>query len=1358
MPQRSPSNLPFANLAMFILVSSWENCAYQKKPVCFKVATSELLAVYLATKTKRIRRLSTSEASPGSAKAASRAGSNAGRGFRYQDAVSAWLAVEIWAGQRAPAIVIPEGGDDVELRGDSTRFVQVKSRREHLGDYTEGETVGHIEDLWNRALGSAPRPQQLELVVEREVTGLGPLDDHPAVRSIEGPISTRLSKFNGASDLLPRTSIVVATSPQEWAIKLIVDRLNCAPIAAQMCFADLLFRVGTLADANGRLAPDNYRGLSISDTEASIRDVLAAIDIDAIELALRDGVCEPVDFLTPLNDPNFYLGVDVEPGHIAAGLVAERPRTRSALLEGIEQRRAALIVGPSGAGKSALMWEAANTLRHTVRWLRIRRLSAADIPSLRQLVRTFRASEDSPLGFVMDDVGRNGPESWGALLKEVMSVPGVVLLGSVREEDVTLIAERARAAEVRADTDDELAERLWGELREAGKTNWAGWREPWKTSNGLLLEYVHVLTRGKRMRELLADQVAARVSDPKRSLELDVLRSGAWAGAANAEVDASRLARSLSVSEADLSRALQRLIEEHLVRSPAPGAVTGLHKLRSEELLQLTHQTTLPTLKTSFERTVASVPASDLEPLFADALSARRLPVPAVLDGLIARLEGEQDARALASALRGLGSGRVSSSVDEWLDTAEARALPRTQVGIAAMLGIAGIDLSSLSIIPEVQAAADRLSQIKGSPKDDPRHLLVERMSPSALSALIEAADLVSLDEILAALVGMPLPDAIRTSLMKVPEGLLNVDLNLVGSVMGTLSALDREITRQWVVEVGQEALFARVQAETAWAGPVTTEDSDDGVIVRCDLWYVAGSVQENPHAAVVGLCELVLALCPSADIAVSNAITASGELAGLAQLPLATKRIPRENLPPPSVPQWNRRWGDLISRHVAASSYSDYLARGVAILEALVPTLEKIFDAHFRGKNALGNLAGKLNSLNAETEGLTPPAVSSLEASGAGRGEADTAVTKFQNLLHSTSVNLVTRFAILPDQAGAYIAWLSDLIADVDTAIAEEPWLLVADGPPPMLNRLKTLLETLRVLAGEAHERKQAPAVTWAARGKGARVGNSVRLVSLSAKAAGQTRLAQRKAEIERLAEEAGIVAQFHLRVNAKGILPWPPADVLALLPAPDIADAVVTLAEQAVLVRSLVDSSIHLTIMPYIENAAFQALAKSGYQTLLPDVEGATFWAEQIGLPQAPSVMADMFGEVLSLASELGAMDQKRLGNQTRPEEEVAARRSLEDTFASNYEELTRRLSAFDQALQSDVSELIEHLRTGNVDFAAEAQAAIDGTSSNVTEAAGYLSLLLMSAEIGEIPIDGQITESVRTTDPEQTVDDKE
>ncbi len=285
------------------------------------------------------------------------------------------------------------------------------------------------------------------------------------------------------------------------------------------------------------------------------------------------------------------------------------------------------------------------------------------------------------------------------------------------------------------------------------------------------------------------------------------------------------------------------------------------------------------------------------------------------------------------------------------------------------------------------------------------------------------------------------------------------------------------------------------------------------------------------------------------------------------------------------------------------------------------------------------------------------------------------------------------------------------------------------------MLARLKALLETLRLLAGEAHERKEAPAATWAARGKGARVGNAVRLISLSAKAAGETRLAQRKAEIERLAEEAGVVAQFHLRANAKGVLPWPPADVLALLPGLDLAGAMIALAELAEQVRSLVDSSVHLTIMPSVDGFVFPALAKSGCQTLLPDIEGATSWAEELGLPQAPTAMTGLFGEVVSLAGELGAMDQKGLGNETRPEEEIVARRSLEASFANKYEELTRWLDAFAPDLQTDVSGLIERLQTGEVDIAAEAQAAINGTFSEIAEATGSYSLLLIECEMQEI-----------------------
>ena len=64
-----------------------------------------------------------------------------------------------------------------------------------------------------------------------------------------------------------------------------------------------------------------------------------------------------------------------------------------------------------------------------------------------------------------------------------------------------------------------------------------------------------------------------------------------------------------------------------------------------------------------------------------------------------------------------------------------------------------------------------------------------------------------------------------------------------------------------------------------------------------------------------------------------------------------------------------------------------------------------------------------------------------------------------------------------------------------------------------------------------------------------------------------------------------------------------------------------------------------------------------------------------------------------------------------------------------------------------------MIEHLRTGDVDFAAEARAAIGGYPGNFAEAAGYLSLLLISAETG-----GQNLEREHTTALEQPTDGQE
>ena len=67
-------------------------------------------------------------------------------------------------------------------------------------------------------------------------------------------------------------------------------------------------------------------------------------------------------------------------------------------------------------------------------------------------------------------------------------------------------SERARVPELRENPDQGLAERIWTELKARGETHWAGWAEAWAHSSGLLLEYVHLLTQGRRLVDVLQEQ------------------------------------------------------------------------------------------------------------------------------------------------------------------------------------------------------------------------------------------------------------------------------------------------------------------------------------------------------------------------------------------------------------------------------------------------------------------------------------------------------------------------------------------------------------------------------------------------------------------------------------------------------------------------------------------------------------------------------------------------------------------------------------------------------------------------------------------------------------------------------------
>ena len=1267
-----------------------------------------------------------------------RSGSHAGRGFRYQDAVAAWLAVRAWAGTDPQGIIIPEGGDDVERRTSSgSAFIQVKSRREHLGALPIASARNYIRELWQRHDHAAAQPDTLELIVERGIVDLD--TDQEGNVAVTDRLASSLPSGSRAVGLLAKTKLTHMRSPLQDSVRTIEEKSGCSPLAAEICFAQLLVTVGTLANENGRLIPTDYRGLSSSDTDGIINSTLAAVDHSHIERALRDGACEPVDFLTPLDDTDFYLGVDVQPGHVVAGLVLSRIAPREALARGLEVRGAAMVAGASGSGKSAIMWDTAFALRHTVRWYRLLRLDQRDIAAIRQLLRTLRASVDSPVGLVVDDVGRRGAEGWDALTRELAAIPGAILLGSIREEDMFLLSGRSRVTEVRAEPDADLAQRLYQELKCAGRTSWPGWHEAWQLSDGLILEYVHILTAGRRFEETLADQVSARLREPERSTELAVLRIVAFAGAAGAAVEAGRLPAIIGVSEDEVARGLRRLIDEHLVQSSGAGLLTGLHQLRSAELLRQTHMVPPPSPEASFANAIHTVPAADLEPLVADGIMARGIAVVATIQALIARLIGNPEIDALAAGLRGLATAQIMTAVDQWLSLPCTQLLPRTQVGSAAIFGVAGIEVSDFDKLRDIANAAAELVAIKNDPVGDPRAVLLDAMPPSLLASMISDVDAAaSLNRLLSSMIGMPFNAVVRAALAAHTCAFLKGPLDDVAGLLGTLAVLDRSLAIAWVDQAGARATIERLQCEVAWASAPTLEQAPDGPVTRCNYWWISDSIQTDPHSAVVRICELVLALSPRSEIAASTALAPNGEVAGSSIVPLAEMRIPRGNLPTAAIPVWNRRWRDAIAGRVATPSYSIYLSRAADITGRLVPLLKRIFDAYLRGRSVAPALLESLGNIYTEAEALTPPGVAVASATGTGSGEPNTAVTKLQNVLFSASANVLRRFAKLPDGAGAYIAWLGDLIEQVDAAVEEEPWQLIGADVPASLGHMRELLAAMRELAGKSYANGLNPVQHWKGVVRKARQGNALRM---AATAAGAQSSRQREVLVQNLrkrAEEACLNVDIRIREDHKAILPWPPSEVLGLLSSTSIHEAASAVDAVAPALRKLVDDKMRLTVVAVVDGQALPDLSLSGYETLFPLSDAVDSWISKLCLSTFRSRAVVALDKAITFASGLESMDRLALGMEGRSPVELEGRETLEMLLIKAGDEFDRVCMPVSLELATAGRNLLLHARSGDLAFADATHEALHGGTP-----ASLLEFAELRIEIAQAEMDKRLFE---------------
>jgi hypothetical protein len=333
----------------------------------------------------------------------SRAGARAGRGFHFQDAVGAWLAAQIAAGEIQATVLVPEGLEDLWLSGSLSIHVQVKSRVEHLGPFPAWLASQHILDAWDRHVSRATGGSQM-VVLERGVegeAGLGTpgqalgaaLSTDSALRAALREHADRRRMGNDEFDTAMASTAVVGESWESITAQTIrhLDALaDVSPSALMYLARELRFMVADAADANATAPFEERSGLDRTRLIAAIHRFIEHVDIDALQAALLDGICEPLDLAQPATaDDRFYEGTSTQPGHVAAGLVVPRPDLVAEVLSGLEHQSAAVLTGPSGVGKSAVLWTVPLALPGVL-WFRVRRLAEADTSSLIRLAQTYR--------------------------------------------------------------------------------------------------------------------------------------------------------------------------------------------------------------------------------------------------------------------------------------------------------------------------------------------------------------------------------------------------------------------------------------------------------------------------------------------------------------------------------------------------------------------------------------------------------------------------------------------------------------------------------------------------------------------------------------------------------------------------------------------------------------------------------------------------------------------------------------------------------------------------------------------------------------------------------------------------------
>lgn len=1180
----------------------------------------------------------------------SRSGAWAGRGFHYQYWVTVLVLLRQWIGQAPLGSVVPEGLDDcvIELAG-RTIWLQAKSRK--TGGFRDSEVTNFLESAESRVakLSNAPAIRSAVILEQPQI-------DYPEV------------EFDRLFDD-EAGRIFICQRPEHEVLRILSTRLRVASVIAQSLASDLYQLVVDASAANASLPFRNRRRISTNEVERLIFEHLEAADPTAIEQALLSGALEPVDFATPVNEPDFYKGVKVKPGHIAAGIVLDRPRDVHRILKMLWKKRRVLISGPSGAGKSALTWLAAEAAADQIRPFQITGIAtAADAEAIVRFVRARRPSAKAPLCLVFDEVGSANGDLWDVLGRELRGLPDVYLLGSVRQEDVDLIADRSDTDFISISLDEDLARAVWKKLAEEGSTKWSHWREPFEQSEGLMLEYIHVLTQGQRLAIVIEDQVRQRESD-RREDELAIIRSSAVLCAHGGDVEADRLIELLKLTPGDANRALKRLIDEHLVRESRPGVLGGLHMLRSAALVQASHDGIVFRSSDSLWKNLPATTAETLPGVVQSLMAETGDPAgPQALPELARILADSGQVEQWIAILTGLGLATLDRHVASFMSILERHGVERAHWSLAAGFADPLLDVPEISASEQWARLRDAISEFREMPKHDFRTECVAHL-PAGIT-LPAPKNISQANQLLSSLVpicgGDPIPIRFRHDFLTEGEP----DIRQVARLLSTAHLIDRNLADEMLTTLGgEQAMFDLFGRQVPWTTPPEIDpDGQHGRTVRSNWHQISEAQQPDPHETVCEICEILIGISPESDAAACDAVNPIGQVVTVGEREMWSKNIPRKNLPPKTRVAWNVAFRQILLARSAAYSLTDYTHQMADHVRKTERVFRSFSEAWIKGKripnaDALASEINRiLNAVNALSY-AAPETVPSTMTEPVSAGTSE----KLGDLLIGILGNLVGRMSKI-ETAKPTGCFAGNLHGQAQAHHHSAIWRTLSAPPLADLRRLADRLRDVSFILHEmAHNSTPqllAPIIKAA---KKARTRNVIGTIARRCRTRAERRFNDRLRKLETELAARGWNVRCLFRPMDKADSPfWPAREVAILVEVEDLAKQWQPFVEELLSVSSQrLANDWPFRVVPVMNGQilASQALIPTSHIPL-PDQDFARDWADAIDQPMHASALLDQFEEALEAILQVSAIVNARGTQGLHAEESDLISRAL-DTF---------------------------------------------------------------------------------------------